>query len=81
MATSTKEVPKDAWTLISAVSVSIQNTGKNEIYAVEAATLPSGGPWGKIISPRRGYGFSKLDGNLYVYSVDVPANIAIDPVA
>ncbi len=43
MATSTIEVPKDAWTLISAVSVSIQNTGKNEIYAVEAATLPSGG--------------------------------------
>lgn len=80
MATSTIKVPKDAWTLISAVSVSIQNTGKNEIYAVEAATLPSGGPSGKIISSRRGYGFSVLDGNLYVYSVDFPATVVIDPV-
>ena len=81
MATSTVLVPGDAWTFISAVSVSFQNTSKNKIYAVEAATLPTGGPHGKIISPRRGYAFSSLDGSLYVYSIALPANVVIDPVA
>lgn len=81
MATSTVKIPKDTWTLVSTVSVSFQNTGKNEIYAVEAAVIPTGDPYGKIIAPRRGYGFAKLDGNLYVYSVNLPAVIAIDPVS
>ena len=81
MATSMITILKNTWTLVSTVSVSFQVIGKREVYAVEATSLPDGNPYGKIISPRRGYGFSRLDGNLYVYSVDVPANIAIDPVA
>jgi len=81
MATSIVEIPKDIWTLVSTVSVSFQNTGRNRIYVVEATTLPSGRPCGKIISSRRGYGFSKLDGDLYAYSVGVPTSIAIDPVS
>ena len=81
MATSTVNILKDTWKLISTVSASIQNTGKNEIYVVESAAIPTGSPYGKIITPRRGYGFAKLDGNLYGYSVAVPAAVAIDPVA
>ncbi len=81
MVTSSVEVPKYSWTFVSAVSVSFQNTGRNKIYVVEAATLPTGEPFGKVITPQRGYGFSKLDGNLYAYSVTVPASIAIDPLA
>ena len=81
MATSMIAVPKDTWTLISTVSVSFQVVGKTEVYAVEAAALPDGKPYGKIIAPRRGYGFSKLDGNLYIYSINLPANIAVDPIA
>ena len=81
MATSPVEIPKNAWKLVSTVSVSIQNVGKTGIYAVEAATLPDGDPYGKIIAPREEYSFSKLDGNLYVYSVGEPASVAIDPVS
>jgi len=81
MATSTVKIPKDEWTLISTVSVSFQNTDKKEIYVVESVAPPTGKPTGKIIAPRRGYGFAKLDGDLYGYSVGFPANIAIDPVA
>lgn len=81
MATSMVTIPKNTWTLVSTVSVSFQVTGKIEIHAVEATALPSGKPYGKVITPRKDYGFTKLDGNLYMYSVDNPANIAIDPVA
>ena len=81
MATSPVKIPADTWTKVSEVSVSIQNVGKTEIYAVEAATLPDGDPYGKIIAGREDYSFSKLDGNLYVYSVNVPTEVSIDPVS
>ncbi len=81
MATSPMVIPKDEWTLVSTISVSFQTTDKNETYAVEALALPTDKPYGKVIIPRKEYRFTKLDGNLYMYSVGKPLNISIDPVA
>lgn len=80
MATSMVSVPKNTWTLISAVSVSFQVPEQSSVLAVEAATPPTTTAIRKKIQPGKIYSFQKLDGNLYAYSRGADIEIAIDPV-
>ena len=80
MATSMIPVPAKTWTLISEVSTNYQIPEQSGAWIVEAAAAPTTLDIRIKISPAKIYSFSKLDGNLYMYS-DTNISVAIDPVA
>lgn len=78
MATTKISITKKTWTLISAVSVSFQLNGQSGGYCIEAGSLPTDLSIKKKISPGKIYRFTRLDGNLYIYSLR-QNEVGIDP--
>ncbi len=81
MATSQVSIPKNVWTLVSSVSVSFQIPEQSSAYAIESVALPIDLSIRKKIQPGKIYTFTKLDGDLYIYSPDVNNSVAIDPIS
>lgn len=80
MSTSMVPVPAKTWTKISAVSVQYQIPEQSEAWVVEAAVIPTTLDIRIKILPSKIYSFTRLDGDLYMYS-DTSISVAIDPVA
>lgn len=80
MATSQVIIPAETWTLISTSSVSFQIPEQSSAYAVEASAPPTDLSIRKKIQPGRIYTFTRIDGNLYMYS-DIKISVAVDPIA
>ena len=82
MATSTIDIPKNVWTLISSVSVNYQVQGQTSIFIIESVAFPADNlTIRKTSSPGKMYVFDKVDGNFYAYSKDVDTKISIEPIA
>jgi len=80
MATSMIPIPSKTWTLISEVTVNFQIPEQTGAWAVEASALPTDLSIRKKITPSKIYTFTKIDGNLYMYS-DSTIEVAIEPVS
>ena len=80
MATSMVSLTAKTWKLVSTVSVSFQIPEQSSAYAVEAAVIPTTLDIRKKIQPGKIYLFTKLDGNLYMYS-DTAIDVAVDLVS
>jgi len=80
MATSMVPVPANAWTLVSTVSINFQIPEQHAAWAIESVALPTTLSVRKSITPGKIYTFSKLDGNLYMYS-DAAIEVAVEPLS
>jgi len=80
MATSTIQIPKNTWTLISEVSVRFQVQGQTPLIIIESVALPTDLDIRKVAFAGGMYTFIKVDGDFYAYSKDTNNEISIEPV-
>ena len=83
MATTMVPLEKDKWVEVSTVSVLFQMPDQVEAYAIEASAAPADKDTTirKKIIPGEIYSFQKLDGNLYMISLDNDSEVAIEPAS
>lgn len=81
MSTSPVLLPKNTWTEVSTVSIKFQLPDQSSAWAVEATSLPTGTSIRNRINPGEMYTFTKLDGNLYMYSRDIDTVVTINPIS
>ena len=79
MATTKVTIPANTWTEVATASTSYQVITMKDVYVTEASSAPTGteGSY-KIAEPKKMYDFTRVDGNLYAYSVNHPAEISIN---
>ena len=81
MSTSPVPLPKNTWTLVSTVSVKFQLPDQASAWAAEATSLPTDTSIRNRIDPGEMYTFTKLDGNLYMYSKDINSIVTLNPIS
>lgn len=80
MSTEKITLTEDTWTLISNKSVTFQISDGQEVFAVQARSIPTADDTSlrQRITPGRIYSFRKEDGNLYLYSPNANTAVFLD---
>ena len=81
MSSSPVLLPKNTWTLVSTASIKFQLPDQVSAWAIEATSLPTGTAIRNRIDPGEMYTFTKLDGDLYMYSKDTDSVVTISPIS